>query len=74
MKMLNEYPVTTVLSVVGIVIGFLVPFVFLLALIPELYLVTRPDKEVKQNGAFLLGATIILFFVMWIFYMSFYFY
>jgi hypothetical protein len=68
MEMLDKYPLATVLSGVGIIIGFLMPFVFLLALIPEVYLVTRSEPEVKQNAAFLIGATIILFIVMFLIY------
>ncbi len=69
MEMLEEYPLATVLSGVGILVGFAIPFVFLLALVPELYLVTRPEKEVKRDASFLIGATIILFIIMMLFYM-----
>ena len=64
MEILEKYPVATVLSVVGIVVGFVIPLVYLFALIPEIYLVTREEKEVKRDASFLLGATIVLFIVM----------
>jgi ABC-type uncharacterized transport system permease subunit len=63
-------PLAKYLSYALIVIGFIIPFAFLLALIPEIYIYTREDPKEKQHGALLIGITLVLFVVMmlvWVF-------
>ena len=61
----NEgYLITNILTIAGIIIGFIVPFVFLLALIPAIYLYTRPVDSVKQRGKLYIMITLVLFVVV----------
>lgn len=66
-KLIKEnYPHVNTLSIAGIVIGFAIPLAFLVALIPEIYLYTRPEDSAKRHGKKLIQATIILFVIMMI--------
>ncbi len=66
-KMNNEsYPIINILTIAGIIVGFIIPFVFLLALIPAIYLYTRPVDSVKQQGKLYIIITLVLFVVMFI--------
>lgn len=60
----ESYPRANTLSIAGIVIGFIMPFVFLLALLPEIYLYTRPEQSVKKRGKKFIEVTLVLFVVM----------
>lgn len=62
----ESYPRANTISIVGIVIGFIIPFTFLLALISEIYLYTRPEKSVKMRGKKFIEVTLVLFIVMMI--------
>lgn len=64
-QMDNEsYLIVNILTIVGIIIGFIIPFVFLIALIPAIYLYTRPVKSVKQHGKLYTIISLVLFVIM----------
>ena len=66
-KMNNEsYPIVNILTIVGIIIGFIAPFVFLIALIPAIYLYTRPAESAKQRGKLYIIIALVLLVVMYI--------
>jgi|GEM_PF-2322231 predicted nucleic acid-binding Zn ribbon protein len=60
----DEYPRANMLSIAGIIIGFIIPLVLLLALAPEIYLYTRPETSAKRRGKKFIMVTLILFVVM----------
>ena len=59
-----NYLISNIITIAGIIIGFIMPFVFLLALIPAVYLYTRPVDSVKQRGKLYIITAIVLLVVM----------
>ena len=60
----ESYTITNIITIAGIIIGFIMPFVFLLALIPAIYLYTRPVNSVKQRGKLYIIISLVLFVIM----------
>ena len=59
-----NYLIINIITIAGIIIGFIMPFVFLLALIPAVYLYTRPVDSVKQRGKLYIITAVVLLVVM----------
>ncbi len=60
----KNYPLANVLAIALMIIGFIVPFAYLFALIPSIYLYTRPVDSIKRRGALFIGISIVLFVIM----------
>ena len=60
----ESYLIANIITIAGIIIGFILPFVFLLNLIPAIYLYTRPVDSVKQRGKIYIIMSLVLFVIM----------
>ena len=60
----SSYLIVNIITIAAIIIGFIIPLVFIFALIPALYLYTRPVNSVKQRGKVYILVTLLLFVVM----------
>lgn len=60
----RSYLIANVITIAAIIIGFIIPFVFIVALIPAAYLYTRPVNSVKQRGKLYIIVALLLFVIM----------
>lgn len=60
----RSYLIVNIITIAAIIIGFIMPFVFIFALIPAVYLYTRPVNSVKQRGKLYIIVTLLLFVIM----------
>lgn len=60
----SSYLIVNIITIVAIILGFIMPFVFIVALIPAVYLYTRPVNSVKQRGKLYITITLLLFVIM----------
>ena len=60
----KSYFIVNIIIVAAIIMGFIIPFVFIVALISAVYLYTRPVNSVKQRGKLYIIITLLLFVIM----------
>ena len=60
----SSYLIVNIITIAAIIIGFIIPFVFIFALIPAVYLYTRPVNSVKQRGKLYIIVALLLFVIM----------
>jgi hypothetical protein len=60
----SSYLIVNIITIAAIIIGFIMPFVFIIALIPAVYLYTRPVNSVKQRGKLYIIVSLLLLVIM----------